>query len=80
METEKRLGCKASELEVGTEFSCDEGFKWLVVRSEPKYVSDAPECLTLRFMASPAEAPGLSNWEEVKLEDSDHVLLERNWK
>jgi len=74
------LGCKAAELEVGTEFSRDEGRSWLVVRTEPRYVDEAVDCLTLRFMASPGETTGLSAWEEVRLEDGDHVLLERNWK
>lgn len=80
MESEKRLGCKAYELEVGMEFSCDEGRSWLVVRTDPRYVSPADECLTLRFMASPSETPRPSVWEEVRLEDDDHVLLERHWK
>jgi hypothetical protein len=75
-----QLGCKAADLEIGTEFSCDEGRSWLVVRTEPRYVSEAVECLTLRFMASPGESTSLSTWEEVRLEDSDHVLLERSWK
>jgi hypothetical protein len=74
------LGCKASALEVGMEFSCDEGRSWLVVRTEPRYVDEDAECLTLRFMASPNETTSLSAWEEVCLEDNDHVLLERNWK
>ncbi len=76
---EPLLGCKASELEVGTEFSMDEGRTWLVVRTEPKYLSDADECLTLRFMASPSEKPWLGAWSEVQLEDRDHVLLERDY-
>lgn len=75
-----KLGCKASELEVGTEFSMNEGRSWLVVRTEPRYVDEAVECLTLRFMAAPGETTSLSCWEEVRLEDSDHVLLERGWK
>lgn len=76
---EPKLGCKAAELEVGTEFSHTEGFSWLVVRTEPTYVSETVDCLTLRFMASSAESVGLSAWEEVRLEDGDHVLLERSW-
>jgi hypothetical protein len=78
--TDKLLGCKAADLEVGTEFSCDQGYKWFVVRTEPRYVSDEAECLTLRFMASPSEDPSLSAWEEFQLEDTEHVLLERHWK
>ncbi len=73
------LSCKAHELEVGTEFSCDEGRTWLVVRTELRYVSDSPECSTLRFMASPAENTSLWAWEEIQLDDWAHVLLERNW-
>lgn len=80
MDQSDRLGCKAGELEVGTEFSCDEGRRWLVVRTEPTYVSDEPECLTLRFMVSPSEAPNLGAWSELRLEDTDHVLLNRHWK
>lgn len=75
-----KLGCKASELEVGIEFSIDEGRSWLVVRAEPKYISEDPECLTLQFMASPAETTSLSSWEEIILHDSAHVLLNKNWK
>jgi len=77
---EPRLGCKAAELEVGMEFSCSEGREWLVVRTEPRYVDEAIECRTLRFMASPAESTSLGAWEEVLLEDMDHVLLDRGWK
>jgi len=43
-------------------------------------VDEAIECRTLRFMASPAESTSLGAWEEVLLEDMDHVLLERGWK
>lgn len=75
-----QLGCKASDLEVGTEFSRDEGRTWITVRTEPKYVSEDLECLTLRFMASPGESTSLSTWEEVRLEERDHVLLNRHWK
>lgn len=74
------LGCKAYELEVGTEFSRDEGYTWLVVRTEPRYVSDAADCLTLRFQASPLEEACIGAWQEVELEEDTHVLLERNWK
>lgn len=69
----------AGELEVGTEFSHDEGRSWLVVRTEPRYLSEAPECLTLSFMASPAGS-SLSSWEEVRLEDNERVLLDRDWR
>ena len=79
MNVEPRLGCSASELEVGTEFSSDEGFTWLVVRTEPRYRTHHPDCTVLRFMASPVESTGLSAWVEVELEDRRHVLLERGW-
>lgn len=75
---EKKLGCKAWELEIGTEFSCDEGRTWLVVRTTSVYVSE--DSRILRMMCSPLEKTGLSAWEEVQLEDTQHVLLERNWK
>ena len=74
-----RLGCSASELEVGTEFSMDEGRTWLVVRTEPQYVSEDIENDDLYFMASPAETTGLSAWERVQVSDRRHVLLERGW-
>lgn len=77
---ERRLGCMAFALEIGTEFSHDEGRSWLVVRTEPRYLDDSdPDCLTLRFMASPDESPTLSAWTKARLEDNDHVLLERHW-
>ena len=75
----RALGCKAGELELGTEFSHDEGRTWLVVRTDPRYATEAPNDAVLRFMASPAENTGLSAWEEVRLDDSSHVLLERSW-
>lgn len=77
---EKALGCIAGELQVGMEFSCDEGRKWYVVRTEPKYVSEEPECTMLRFMAAPGETTSLSAWEEFRLDDHDHILFQREWK
>ena len=78
-EQSPRLGCKVSDLAVGDEFSCDEGHSWVVVRTEPRYISEEPECRTLRFMAAPWDSTSLSAWEEIKMEDTDHVLLEREW-
>jgi len=75
-----RLGCSAGELEVGTEFSVDEGRTWWVVRSEPAYLAPGdPDNLALRFMAAPWDSTGLSGWEEFKLDDNQRVLLERTW-
>lgn len=79
MNAEPRLGCSASELEVGIEFSCDEGRTWLVVRTEPRYATEDTDDTVLRFMASPVESTGLSAWQEVQLEERRHVLLERGW-
>ena len=57
----------------------DEGYTWLVVRTEPQYVSEDIECDDLYFMASPKESTGLSAWERVQLSDRRRVLLERGW-
>ncbi len=76
---ELKLGCRVFELEVGTEFSIDEGRTWLVVRTEPRYVSPGTDDPMLRFMAAPFDSTKLSDWNEVELEDNAHVLLERTW-
>lgn len=81
METsEPQLGCKAYELEIGVEFSSDGGYTWLVVRTEPRYLSEELDCLTLKMMCSPDGCVGLSFWQEVCLKDSRHVLLQRHCK
>jgi hypothetical protein len=72
------LGCKAYELEVGTEFSVDEGRTWWVVRTEPKYLDEG--CNHLCFLGTPLGTTSLSLWEEFLLYDSLHVLLEPEWK
>jgi hypothetical protein len=77
---EKRLGCKVGELEVGTEFSMNEGRSWWVVRTEPKYLAEAPEETRLRFMIAPRHSTGLSQWEEYIADENEHVLLEPDWK
>lgn len=74
------LGCFAYELEVGVEFSCDEGRSWQVVRNHPLYVSQDPNCNTLRFMASPEESPEPGAWKEILIDDVVRVLLDKNWK
>ncbi len=80
MEAEPILGCQAHELEIGTEFSVNEGRTWYVVQTEPRYLSEAPECLTLVFTVAEFSPKGaIMVWEEMRLEDSDHVLLERTW-
>ena len=45
---EPKLGCKVYELEIGTEFSCDEGCSWMVVMTEPRYVSEESDELTFQ--------------------------------
>lgn len=64
---------RAYELTIGTEFSCDGGCSWLVVCTEPKYLSQDPECLRLRFMAIPEGKTSLSDWVEIQLEDNEFV-------
>jgi hypothetical protein len=76
---EPRLGCKAHELEVGTEFSQDEGRTWLVVMTEPQYRSTEDWDNTLVFQAGESGS-GPGRWETVTILDSEHVLLEREWK
>jgi hypothetical protein len=79
MDKEPLLGCKAYELEVGTEFSYDEGRSWVVVMTEPRYATDTLISDDLIFMVG-ASGSGPGKWHEVRLNESEHVLLERNWR
>lgn len=75
-----RGSCQAWELEIGAEFSYDEGRTWMVVRTEPRYLSEDDECLTLKIMCSPKDSTSLGDWEEVQLGDKVNVLLDSEWK
>lgn len=78
---ETRLGCRVSELEIGMEFSFDEGRNWWVVRTEPKYVDyNSREEFRLTFQIEPWDSCKLSNWETFTRDEREHVLLERTWK
>jgi hypothetical protein len=69
-------GCSAYELEVGDEFSNDEGRNWLVVRTAPRYEDEEDlQNRTMLCMASQKCDLRTSLWVEVRLEERSHVIL-----
>jgi hypothetical protein len=74
--SEPLLGCKAGELEVGMEFSADEGRTWQTVKNI-KYVSEESDVLDI--WCQPYDTTSLSATIHLELEDTQHVLLERTW-
>ena len=89
MNKQSRPMCHVKDLEIGMEFSNDEGTTWIVVRTLPTHTQCVitngeydEEINTAEFMASPKDKPENSEWKKIFVQypwHSGHVILNREW-